>query len=254
MGLFDLPAPLFSLVDRLMRSVMPRWAIPLIWGVLVASAGSWLYQWLSPQDRIERLRIDADRARSAMLAYQGDFEGLLPLARRTLGLSGKRLFLSTGPAVAASLPALFLISYLDIAYGYLDPPPGSAVAVRVEPAQVPVVWSSAAPTRSSDGTWWIRWPARGAPIQLECAQGPALITFPLAKPVPIVGKFVWWNFLFGNPAGYLPAKAPVDSVETALPFEQFLAVGPPWMRGWKALFFASAAVVGLVIKLVFRLR
>lgn len=254
MGLFDLPAPLFSAADGLMRSVMPHWAIPLAWGLLAASAGSWLYRGLSPQERIEHLRAEADRARAAMLAHEGDFEALLPLVRRTLALSARQLILSIGPAVAASLPALFLITYLDNAYARINPMPGSVVAVRVEPAKVPVVWSSAAPSRGADGTWWIHWPPRGAPIRLACAHGPALLTFPLRKPIPIVSKFVWWNFLFGNPAGYLPAQAPVESVETSLPAAQFLTVGPQWMRGWEALFFASASVVALGIELVLRLR
>lgn len=252
MGLFDLPAPLFFAADRLMRSMMPLWTILLVWGFFAASAASWLYYTLSPRDRIEGLKRDGEQARSAMLAYEGDFEGLLPLAGRTLALSGKRLVLSIGPAIAASLPALFLVGYLDTAYGHLDPAPGSAVAVRVEPARVPVVWSAAV-VRSADGTWWIHWPGRGASIQLACSEGSVLVTFPLRKPIPVVSKFMWWNFLFGNPAGYLPPNAPVDLVEAALPTAQFFTLGPPWIRGWEALFFASAAVVAVVIKLVFRL-
>ena len=254
MGLFDLPAPLLFAADRLMQSVIPHWMIPVVWGCLASSAGTWLYRKLSPRDRIEHLKHEGKQARSAMLAYEGDFEGLLPLASRTLALSGRQLILSIGPAVAASLPALFLIGYLDTAYGHVDPAPGSAVAVRIEPARVPVVWSGKAASRDADGTWWIRWPTPGAPIELACAQGPALLTLPLRKPIAIVSKFGWWNFLFGNPAGYLPMKSPIDSVETELPSEQILAFGPLWMRGWEALFFASATVVALAIELVLRLR
>jgi hypothetical protein len=254
MGIFDLPAPAFSAADRLMASMMPRWSIPLVWGVVAASIASWLYYKLSPQARIDQLKHEAEEARAAMLAYDGDFDGLLPLARRTLALSGQRLFLSIGPALAASLPALFLFTYLDNAYGYREPAPGAPVAVRVEPARVPVVWSVAAAAHQADGTWTLRWPPQESPVHLACANGPELVSFPLRRPVPIVTKFGWWNFLFGNPAGYLPADAPVESVEASLPQAQFLGVGPEWIRGWETLFFLSAAIVALVIKVVFKLH
>src|SRR5690242_14675539 len=210
MGLFDFPAPVFAVADRLIGSAMPRWTIPVFWGVVAASIASWVYYKLSPQERIDRLKHEAEQARAAMLAYDGDFDGVLPLASRTLKLAGERLALSIGPAIAASLPALFLIGYLDNAYSHIEPDAGAAIAVRTEPAQAPVTWLPAGWSRDSDGTWRIRWPRADAPVRLTSAQGGALVTFPLHSPVPVLGKFGWWNYLYGNPAGYLPADAPVN--------------------------------------------
>lgn len=93
--------------------MLPHWATLIVWGLAAASFSTLIYRKLAPQDRIEAIKGESNLARAQMLAYDGDFEGLLTLVRRTLRLSLTHLGLSLGPAVGASVPALLIFLYLD---------------------------------------------------------------------------------------------------------------------------------------------
>jgi hypothetical protein len=248
MGLFDLPAPAFSFMDQLLRTVLPAWPRLIFWGLMAGTAATALYALLSPQDQIVKARAEANEARHALLVYDGDFDGVLPLAQRSLRLSFRHLALTSGPALAAALPVLLLFTWLSNAYGYREPSAGAAVTVRVDPAGAAVRWNPPTASAADKGAWRISWPAAGKQVRLSDADGHLLAVFPLRAPIPVVEKFLWWNLFFGNPAGYLPADARVRSVEVGYPGREFLPVGPGWMRGWEVIFFASAALFSIIIR------
>jgi hypothetical protein len=249
MGLFDLPAPLLSMMDGSLRAVLPQWLCLVVWGGLTGTASILIYRAASPQRRIEEISKAAEQARVAMRRYDGPFNGLLSLARRSLGLSMRHLFLALGPAVAASLPALFLIGYLDNAYGYAFPRPGAAVAVRIDPNRAVVAWNPQdAVDGGGGGVWTVKWPGATSPVTVSTAQGVRLATFPMREPVPEMRKFRSWNFLYGNPAGYLPADAAISAITVEMAQNEYLPVGPGWLRGWETVFFLSAALFSISIK------
>jgi hypothetical protein len=56
--------------------------------------------------------------------------------------------------------------------------------------------------------------------------------------------------LIANPAGYLPADAPVDEIVVNLPERSLFAGGPEWLRGWEAVFLPVLFIAALVYKSV----
>ena len=74
------------------------------------------------------------------------------------------------------------------------------------------------------------------------------------KPVTRVEKRHWWNTIIGNPAGYLPAEAPVDGVSIALPERQYLSVGPDWLRSWFVIAFAALLLTSLAFMRIARIQ
>jgi hypothetical protein len=232
----------------MMGEFLPPWSRLIVWGLAAGFASTWLYRAFSQQDRIMEVKAAAGEARAALLAYDGDFDGTLPLISRSLRLSMRHLLLTGGPALAAGLPVLLLFVWLSNAYGYREPAAGTAVTVRIEPADTSVKWDPPAESGGREGTWRIAWPAAGQQFRLRDANGRLLVTLPLRAPIPEVQKFVWWNFLLGNPAGYLPADARVRSVEVAYPAREFLHVGPEWLWGWELVCIIPAIIVSITFR------
>jgi hypothetical protein len=247
-GALDLPAPFFAFADRVLGEFLPPWSRLIVWGLAAGFTSTWLYRSFSHQDRIAAVKTEAAQAQAALLAYDGDFNGALPLIGRSLRLSMRHLLLTGGPALAAGLPVLLLFVWLSNAYGYREPAAGAAVTVRIEPANTQVKWYPAAESAGHGGTWRIAWPAAGQQYRLSDAAGHLLVTLPLRAPIPEVQKFVWWNVLLGNPAGYLPAGARVRSVEVAYPAREFLHVGPEWLRGWELVCIIPAIIVSITFR------
>lgn len=231
-----------------MRSVIPRWGCLIVWGLLTGTASITIYSKVSPQERIEEVKKAAAEARVAMRRYDGNFDGLLPLVRKSLGLSIRQLALAAGPAFAASLPALFLIGYLDTAYAYIPPHAGAVVSVRVEPRDSAVKWSPHSSARGADGIWSVRWPVATDPITLSTSRGVTLARLPLRAPVPELEKFSPWNFLYGNPVGYIPNGTHIEAITVDMAPAEYIGIGPEWLRGWETLFFLAAAFSSILIK------
>jgi hypothetical protein len=254
MSLFDLPSPLYSFLDGLLRALLPEWAILVVWGLLGGAISMGLYRLISPQDHLKSIKAEADKSRAAMIAYDGDFDGLLALVRRSLWLSFRHVALTIGPVAAASLPMLCLIAYVSNTYSYLQPAAGSTVEVHIEPVNAAVKWEPPAQIDGNRGTWRVLWPASDKQVRLAYASGSLLASFPLPSPAPMLQKFTWWNFFFGNPAGYIPLDSRISSVEIALAREQFVPVGPEWLRGWEGVFFLAAGLCSLFIKIAFNVH
>lgn len=237
MGLFDLPAPLFDLADGLM-DVLPAAARLAVWAAAGAALSMFLYRAISPQRRIAALSAEAAALRRSLNHHDGEFADAWPLIRSNLGVAGRRLALVTPPAIVASLPLIAIIVWIAGAYGHYFPEAPGPVPARAEPA----------------GDAEARVERSGAVPRLVVRSGSAVTELPLVQPVPVVHKRYWWNFLFGNPAGYLPGKSPVERVYLELPRIEVLSFGPGWMRTWEATFFVLLVAFSLLIKQVARIE
>jgi hypothetical protein len=233
MGLFDLPAPLFRLLDALL-SPLPAAARLVVWALAGAALSMWLYKLLSPQRKLVETEAAALAARHELNAYDGEFDGARPLIARVFRTAGKRLWLALPPAVAASLPLLALVVWLHADYGYRFPQEGEAAAARAQPDG----YEASLVQRDNDGHR----------VVVRAPGGDVVSDVPLSAPVPVIEKRLWWNVLIGNPSGYLPAAGPVDRVEVALPGREILPVGPGWLRGWDVFFFAFLVAFSLIIR------
>lgn len=233
-GLLDLPAPVFEWLDDRLTRMLPAPLAVALWGVIAAVASLELYRVLSPQRRIDQLRRDARRAQERLSAYDGEFEGAAPLIRRMLGLSLKRVAIVLPATLVAALPVIVLLVWLSNSYGYRFPGPGEPVPVEVAPPR--------------EARWVDATSGSASRVQAFEPDGRLVLDLPVPAAVPVLHKHTWWNWLIGNPAGYLPDDAPFDALVLAMPRHELLTVGPSWLRGWEAVFLPVLLVAALAYK------
>jgi hypothetical protein len=235
MGVFDLPAPLFDFVDRSLLGALPPLARLILWAIAGAAVSLALYRLLSPQRRIAQAKAAALNARRRLNAHDGDLESALPLMRQSMKAALRHVGLVFPAAIAASLPVLALLVWLDAAYGYQLPQDRQAPAVSVEPA-----------------TYSGQWRPNGS-IEVRDQAGAEVARLTLAEPITHIEKRQWWNVLIGNPAGYLPERGPIERVTIALPERQYLPVGPGWLRSWVPVALAALVIASLLIMRIARI-
>ncbi|HMA14852.1 MAG: hypothetical protein ACM35H_11775 [Bacteroidota bacterium] len=248
MGLFDLAGPALTWLDRALAAAVPDAGRLVLWGLFAAAVSMALYAVLSPQHRLRRVREDAVAARHALDQHEGSFEEARPLMARMFATSMKQLGLVLMPAVVASLPMLFMLTWLYGAFSYTLPDQPGAVDLRTAPTGYeasirPSQLASSAPVAVA-----------GAPtLVVQDGRGRVVDERPLSAPVTTLHKERWWNVLIANPIGYLADDSPLELVEIDLPRREVLSVGPWWMRTWEFVFFTTLVAASLAIKLLFRL-
>jgi hypothetical protein len=249
MGLFDLPAPLFTALDSLMNG-LPVLLRLLIWAVLTGIISMYLYWLCSTQDKVAAAKERALTARRKMAGYKGtEFDEMLPLAKESLTASGSHFVIVLWPALLSSLPALTLIVWVSGQFGFTLPQPGSSVAVHTDPA-MQLTDISASP----DNVYLVPYPASDSTYSIVAANGEQLATLPLSAPIPIVHKRQWWNSLIGNPNGYLPDEYEIEAIHFELPAIEYLSIGPGWIRGWEFSYFFLLIIVSFSIKVIFKIH
>jgi hypothetical protein len=251
MGLFDLPAPLFSAIDGLL-SFLPLLPRLLLWSVITAVLSMLLYWLCSAQAKVAAAKHRAISARREMAGYEGDeFGEMWPLAKESLAASGKHFLIVLVPAVLSSLPALTLIIWVSNNFSYNLPAAGTDISVQSSPA---LSLSGLEPDADQAGHYTLIWPAAENPLILVSADSDSLVALPLAAPVPMVHQRQWWNSLIGNPNGYLPAGTSIQDISFGLPRIQYLSFGPTWARSWELAYFFMLILCSLGIKVAFKIH
>ena len=276
-SLAELPFPLFDAIDNALAVALPPVVRLVVWGVVAGSVAMLLYALCSSQARIREQKALIASIQSRLKAAKDDFALTMRLSRANLGASFKLLGMVTGPAVLSSLPVAFLLVWVAETFAYAVPAPGTAVPMALTPptpglsvgppgafhpavghpaaghpaAASPDPAPAAAAAKAVTGT--LAWPAAGE-LSVADAQGPAW-SHPVAgkRPPVVVKKAVWWNWLYGNPAGYLRAGADLQEIDLAVPPLEVVGAGPSWLRGWEVVFFASTIVASLVVKRLARI-
>jgi hypothetical protein len=253
-SVFGLALPAFAAVDRAMAGFLSPLPRLIVWGCLMSVLLMALYRLISPQRKLAVIKAGAAATRRQMAAFDGEFDQLMPLVRRSLTLSLQQIAWILGPALVASLPLISCLMWLYSAYSFRLPAPREAVVVAVSPTSEPV---GAQPqnhlARSGDG-WQLAWPQPGKTVTLLDRGGRTLARLSGAPGSDFVEPFQWWNRLIGNPAGFIPAGSPVQRLEFRLPALEVVSIGPAWVRGWETPFFLTLIIVSIVIKVVFRIE
>ena len=253
MGLFDLPAPLFSIIDGVLAAFLPSVVRLLLWGILAGWISMLVYRLLSSQEKIAALKTRQQQQQKQIAGFDGEFAELLPLIRQTLALGFRQLGLALGPALLASLPALCIIIWVAGAFGYRTPLAGEQISVRAEPSGGEMHWSPAALATATDTGWVVKWPARDQTLTLGDEQ-QSLLVLPLQQAIPVIHTKRWWNLLMANPLGYLPTGGPADVIHIDLPEQAIIGWGPGWIRGWMFSFFLAFLLSSLAFKRLLRLH
>jgi hypothetical protein len=115
-AIFYLPAPIFAWMDRAMSAALPAWSRIAVWGALAGMLSMTIYWMLSPREEIVRVRTELRAVQTAMLAYDGDFAGLISGVRHMIHLAFLQAALSVGPALAAVAPGACVITFLQSFY------------------------------------------------------------------------------------------------------------------------------------------
>jgi type II secretory pathway pseudopilin PulG len=231
MGLFDLPAPLFDIVDQAMAMALPPALRLAVWALLGSVLTMFLYKLLSPQDRIGAAKREAKAARARLNAFDGDFADAGPLIKNQFVTAFRHVGLVVPGTLLAILPLLALLLWAETHYGHALPPADQAPQIATVP----------------DG-FATRWDATRQPAQLSVADGATPIAdIDMTVPVGIVTKQPWWHWLAENPLGYLPDDAPIDRVQIDLPTLEVISFGPDWMRSWLFVFIPVMFIVSLAI-------
>ena len=241
MGLFDLPAPLLAWLDGGFGLIAPPTLRLVLWG-LIGGVGSMVLYWLlSPQAKIAGAKMAAARARRALDAHEGEFADAWPLIRDLLRQALRQLGLVLGPALLASAPAICLLAWLSSAYEYSFPNAPAEVGIRTSPDPLPATLLP--PSAAAEQ-------GKAIPhIVVADHAGNLVSIIPWTAPVSTIDKRHWWNFLIGNPAGYLPDDAGIERIQLDLEPNEYLPFGPGWLRAWYGVFFAALLASSLAIKL-----
>jgi hypothetical protein len=255
LGILDLPAPLLDVVDASLAWLH----IPIVLRIALYAAGSAylgmiLYRRFSNQSELATVRENVARTQRALSAHDGEFSQLAPLIRENLAATLRQLALTIRPAVLASLPLLFVLPWMSNRFDYRSPVPGDIVRICARPATAAARIRSLSPDSTVDlidGCADARWSV-SAPSLVD-THGMDLFAFPPEMQSIIVHKFAWSNWIIGNPAGYLSAASPIESIDVALNDQKLVPVGPHWLRGWETPYFVVLAVVSVFIRSRWRL-
>ena len=258
MGVLDLPAPLFDFVHRA-GGVLPPLVEIIAWAAATAWVGMVLYRRWSPQQRLGALRAEIAALRRELDGYDGPFAGLRVRLARLIGLSLRDLGATLGPALAASLPGLFLMVWMSNAFDVRFPAAGERVEVRAiaHSGENTAGWRcepAAAAATSGELAWTVRWPAPATSLRLVDAAGSELLSLPPAAPVTVLHVRSRWNLIAGNPAGYLRADGPLERVELDLPPVTVVPGVPAAFAGWLAPYLLVLVVLSLVFKFRWRVH
>ena len=211
----------------------------------------YLYLKMSQQDAIGQIKKDTVIARKALSSYEGtEFDEMMPLATRVLGLSGKHFAVVLGPAVLSSLPALALIVWVSNQFGVAAPAVGTKILVTTTPP-TQLIWSDK--VSEDDMGYTVAWPEKNEVLTARGADGNQLFQLG-AGTATLIHKKTWWNNLIANPAGYLPENSRLELVDVQLPMQQFLPWGPDWLRDWVGLFFIMLLSASIGIKVIFKIH
>lgn len=240
MGLLDLPASLWSWTDAQMAALLPATARIVAWGAVAAVLSLGLYWILSPQRRIAGIAADERRLKATLQDDSTEMADGLTAAKGLLRLALTRLGLVTVPVLVAAVPLLSLMTWMEAHYAYSLPQQGHVADIHVEP-------------EIAEGRWVPAAAAAPPRVDLLDGQGLILQSLSVSVPVPVIEKRFWWHALIGNPLGYLADDSPVDRIDISLPANEYLSIGPDWMRGWVPLFIFSLLVGSLFLKFAFRI-
>ncbi|HEY5776753.1 MAG TPA: hypothetical protein VIS57_11745 [Xanthomonadales bacterium] len=250
--MFDLPGPLFGVIDGVLAMALSPLLRLVIWGVLAGWITMLVYRLFSNQEKIGALKALQKSQQKAIAEFDGEFAQLLPLIRQTLGLGFKQLGFTLGPALLATVPVLFVVIWVAGEFGHTSPAAGSELVLSVEPANSDIHWSPASSARADESGWVVRWPAQGQSLTMSDGH-QTLLVLPLKHDIPVIHKKRWWNLLVANPLGYLPEEGTTDIVHIGLPEVVIIASGPAWLRGWMFSFFLAFILSSVGFKFLLRL-
>ena len=258
MAVFDLLSPVFSGFDSLVTPFTNEFIRITFWALISALITSMVFKKLSNPEKISSLKTDLHAKQKELNNHDGEFSEIKDLAIDTMKLSIKRMGLTFMPAMLASIPVVFVLTYLSNNYEFIQPNVGDSIPIKVS-------WEEASSeslisikqdgkTLDSGDITSLKWPSNDKIIQLlEKKNSNQIMEFP-APVSSIIHKKQWWNSLIGNPIGYLDDNSSVSSIEFTFINKKIIEFGPDWMHGWLFVFFFMTILFSIVFLFVFKIK
>ena len=252
-GIFDLPAPLFDLVDRVFAIALPDALRVVVYGALAGAVGLLIYARISPQ---KRLREFGDKQAALMIELvtekQEDWWDVGGLVEKWLRVTWDRFVFMLLPAIVALLPMLFMMPWISDRFEAVTIAPGTEVCARPEPAGTLVTqlkWNGGdVAWDEARQCWRLRWPDLAHPLVL--VEGSRELT---RLPWPAPGRLIHTNESRArfavNPAGYLPLMGSLNSLEIDEAARTLVPFVPRAIGGWEPLFFLAALASSVWLKI-----
>lgn len=235
MGLLDPPQSVLSWLDAGAAKILAPQARVACWALIGAVLATEIYRWSSPQRRLADLKLAFRDTERRLNEVPDSLQEAWPLIRQMLALSLKRIWLVVPATLWTGIPVLVLLLWMNASYGHRFPTPEETVAVEVS-----------APGYRGD---WRRDVAHGTGVaEVTGPNGDIVARVSPAAAIPRIEKWRPWNLLIGNPAGYLPAGAPIERIEITFPSQELWPIGPDWIRGWEFTFLLLLFLFAMTFK------
>ena len=248
-GLMGLPFPVYSAIDSCVSGLLGAPGSMIFWALTCSMAVMFLYRLCSPQTHLKILKQRMREIQAELTADPDDLQAALRLSGKNISIALKRFLLTFLPTCVAILPLLSVTAWINSKYGPSFCEDGTVIQVQAHPEGMHILSptpNGAIMTNSvaaASGTLTIL-KETGKPL-LKIS-GPARASF--------IARKRWWNWLMGNPMGYLPDDADVEAVVFDFKRQEILPFGPDWMRRWEALFFFCMTIASIALKIVFKVE
>jgi len=258
MGLFDLPAPVLNFLDQYLAGIFSPFCRIALWGAIGAWLSMLIYKQISNQQSLIQIKRKLKSVQTQLYDFEGEFKQLWPLIFQNLGLSFKRLGKTLFPAIVSGMPLLCILVWCSNQFAYEIPPPLKPVQIELEAKagalnQVQWLPHQQSKPHTDSLSWEIPWPDQDHLVRLQ-TQDQKIFSLPLSAPVTIIHEKRWWNWLIGNPAGYLVPDSPVKIIRINLTQQQIIPFGPSWVRSWWFSFFSMLLLVSMIFKIRWSLQ
>lgn len=246
---FGIADPVLAPIDGIL-GFLPAWMALCLWGVVAGLASMMLYKRFSAQQELATIVEETKELRDQMNATDSSDPAYRQLLGRQMKLGGKRLWKSLAPALLSSLPVIFLAVFLDGRYGLSEPEAGKPVAILAEQPELIRVQGG----QQLSAGWLVNWPGPGEVLSIMDEAGSTLLeigndTRPGLAAAPGVMRF-----LFGAPAGALPADAKVDSLMIETTPRDIAFVNQVFPFQWTIPFFLALIMASLGLKFALRIK
>ena len=257
MGLFDALTPFWSTIDGLLEPFSNSFIRISFWALISALVSSLVFKKLSSPEKISQLKIKLKNMQNQLNQHDGDFSELKGLAIGTIKLSIKRMVLTFIPALLASIPILFILTFLSNHYELQQPQLNENIRLSIDwgnnqSQELALMQSSK--TIKSGTIQTINWPSSDNPINLiNAIDKSKIMTFPFDTS-NIIHKKQWWNSLIGNPAGYLVNNNNINSISFDFKTQQIIKFGPLWVRSWLFIYFFMTFTFSIIFLFLFKIK
>ena len=227
-----------TLIDSYLQGLVGPFAAIITWALFSAIFSMFLYKLVSPQAKLQALKIKHKDTRNTLIRHDGDFAELQSLIIKDLSLSLKQVGLILPAFIISVIPVFALMFCLFTLYAYALPETGDRITLTFHPQ-----------ANSQE----ISWPSASAPVTISDDAGTPLFSLPLPAAIPEITKPSWLTTLFPNPIGVLPENALVESVQFSIPGRHYVSIGPEWMRGFEFWYIITLLAASIFIKIRFRI-